>query len=261
MAGLLRAYGGQVRTIEIENVAEAQSLELERLAVAGGDGSIGVAAEIAASRDVPLAVIPAGTANDFARAVGLPRGVEEACRLAARGDRKRTLELGRMNGRPFVNVASAGLPPVAAREAQGMKRSLGSLAYAVGAVRAALTSEPTRCAIRCDDKPFFAGPAWQVTVACSGAFGAGASVAGDPADGLLDVVVVEAGRRVALLRRAYGLRTGSIRRQRGVRDRRCESVHIDVPAGTQFNLDGELCESPGTAEFEVERGAFEVVVG
>lgn len=89
--------------------------------MAGGDGSIAPAAAAAASAGIPLAVIPAGTANDFARELDLPRDIEEACRLAAAGRETRSLDLGRMGERPFVNIASAGLAPVAASEASGLK--------------------------------------------------------------------------------------------------------------------------------------------
>jgi diacylglycerol kinase (ATP) len=114
--------------------------------------------------------------------------------------------------------------------------------------------------VRCDGIELFAGEAWQVTVACSGAFGAGASVGGDPGDGLLDVVVVGSGSRLQLARRAYGLRTGRIRSQRGVLDRRARSVRVEVPPETEFNVDGELCRV-GPVEFSVRPRAFEVVVG
>ena len=87
---------------------------------------------------MPLAVLPTGTANDFARAYGLPGDPREAAELAADGERTRPLELGRLaDGRPFVNVASAGLASVAARNAQPLKPRLGPLAYGVGALRAA----------------------------------------------------------------------------------------------------------------------------
>src|SRR3954453_17352406 len=82
----------------------------DRMAAAGGDGTVGPLAELAGRLDVPLAVIPAGTANDFARAHGLPDDPAEATELAATGAPTRALDLGQLaDGRPFVNVASAGL--------------------------------------------------------------------------------------------------------------------------------------------------------
>ena len=67
---------------------------------------------------VPLAVVATGTANDFARRMGLSDDLGTACRLAVRGTRLRRLDLARIDGRPFVNVASAGLAPAAARPFQ-----------------------------------------------------------------------------------------------------------------------------------------------
>jgi diacylglycerol kinase family enzyme len=189
----------------------------DRIAVAGGDGSIAPLAALAGRLGVPLAVIPAGTANDFARAHGLPTDRAAALELAATGGTTRELELGLLaDGHPFVNVASAGLASVAARRAQPLKHRLGPPAYAVGALRAAATTRPLPVTVRVDGVQAFAGECWQATVAVSGAFGGGSGVGGaDPADGVLDIVVLPAGSRLGLARRAWGLRTHTIAQQRG----------------------------------------------
>ena len=84
----LRAAGGQVERFELGDAGVAAASGAERLAVAGGDGSIGPAAAAAGAARLPLAVIPVGTANDFARRLGLPSDTAEACRLARQaGDR------------------------------------------------------------------------------------------------------------------------------------------------------------------------------
>jgi diacylglycerol kinase (ATP) len=256
----LRSRGATVNAFSIEEHEAAAELEADRIAVAGGDGSIGCAAETAGRVGASLAVIPVGTANDFARALELPSEPEDACRLAVEGQVTRRLDLGRMDGRPFVNVASAGLPPVAAREASGLKGALGPLAYAVGALRAALSASPVGAGVSCDGEELFSGSAWQVTVACSGAFGAGAAVDADPGDGMLDAVAIEATSRIALVARGYGLRAGRVESQRGVRSCRARRVAVDVPPGTEFNVDGEVVEA-GQARFAVEPDAFEVVTG
>ena len=141
----MRSHGAQVELFDCDEAASRASAawEPERVAVAGGDGTIGPVAELAGRLDVPLAVIAAGTANDFARVHGLPDDLLEAAVLAAAGTDTRPLELGRLaDGHPFVNVASAGLASVAARTAEPLKPRLGPLAYAVGAVRAAATAKP-----------------------------------------------------------------------------------------------------------------------
>ena len=70
--------------------------DVDRIAVAGGDGSIAPVAELAGRLGVPLAVIPTGTANDFARAHGLPLDVDAAARLALHGESTQSLELGHL---------------------------------------------------------------------------------------------------------------------------------------------------------------------
>jgi diacylglycerol kinase (ATP) len=256
----LRERGAAVEALPIDEHEAAAGLEADRVAVAGGNGSIGCAAETAARIGAPLAVIPVGTANDFARALGLPSDSGDACRLAVVGRATRTLDLGRMDGRPFVNVASVGLPPVAAREASGLKGVLGPVAYAVGALRAGIGARPVEATVSCDGDELFSGAAWQVTVACSGAFGAGASVDADPCDGLLDAVAIEANSRAALVARAWGLRAGRVESQPGVRSCRGRRIAVDVGPGVAYNVDGEVVEA-GATGFSVEPGAFELVVG
>lgn len=262
LARRLRAHGAEVvRSVDITDVAALEAGDAQRLVVAGGDGSIGLVAETAARAGVPLAVIAAGTANDFARALDLPLSVGEACALAADpAARTRAVELGAAGDRPFVNVASAGLSVLAAHRARPLKPRLGALAYSVGALRAGIAGRPVRVIVCADGRELFAGRAWQVIVGATGAFGGGSDIeTADPHDGLLDVAVLEAGSRLALARRAYGLRFGAIVGQPGVHHVRAAEVAVDVPAGTRWNVDGELC-SLAPSRFAVA-GSFALVVG
>ena len=218
LAAAMRGAEVLVTGCDAADLEQARSWAPDRLAVAGGDGTIGPVAELAGALGVPLAVIPAGTANDFARSNGLPMDVRAAARLAVGGTELRALELGHLaDGRPFVNVASAGLASVAARRAQPLKARLGPLAYGVGAVRAAASGRPLDVRVVLDGAVVFEGGAWQVIVACTGAFGGGSGIgAADATDGDLDVVIVPAGSRIGLVRRAWGLRTQTVERQKAV---------------------------------------------
>lgn len=231
----------------------------DRVAVAGGDGSVGSAAEAAVRAGLPLAVIPTGTANNFAKALALPEDLGEACRLAATGTTMRRVELCRMGERPFVNCASAGLAVAAARSAKRWKGLLGPLAYAVGAAAAGLRASALTCRVIADGELMFEGSAWQVVIAGTGAFGPSANVGEtDPDDGLLDVVVMEAGSRLALMRRAYGLQTGTIKAQDGVHHGRAARVEFEGRAS--FNVDGEIVGPREGASFWVEPRAVQLVV-
>ena len=114
----------------------------DRIVVAGGDGSIGPAAlRSPPSAGLPLAVVPTGTANDFARALGAAARPRRGLRAGRDADgRDAPVDLARAGERPFVNAASAGLS--VARRARGApaQAALGPLAYAVGALRAGLTA-------------------------------------------------------------------------------------------------------------------------
>ena len=187
---------------------DARRGRAERLVVAGGDGSIAPVAAAAGRAETPLAVLPAGTANDFARRMGIPPEMGPAARLAARGTEVKQLELGWMDDRPFVNVASAGLPGPAARTAKAWKKPLGPLGYAAGALLAGITARAVSVEVSCDEGGLFEGDAWQVTVAASGAFGAGSSI--DEADPHRQArVIASGGPRPGLVALAYRLRAGS----------------------------------------------------
>jgi diacylglycerol kinase (ATP) len=263
LIGALREHGAEVELFgceaaDLERIAAA---EPDRIAVAGGDGTIAPVAETAGRLGVPLALVPAGTANDFARANGLPEDRAEAAALAVTGERIRRLELGRLaDGRPFVNVANAGLASKAARYASPFKPVLGPLAYAIGAARAAATESPLHCTLRIDGEQVYDGGAWQVIVAATGAFGGGSHVGvADPLDGVLDVAVLPAGSRLALARRAWGLRRGTITEQRPVLHHEGAVVEVDLPAGTELNVDGEIRDR-GLERATVERDAYGLIV-
>lgn len=257
---MLRELGAEVRSFGLDEHDDAVAWRPERIVVAGGDGSVGLAAEVAARAGVPLAVVPVGTANDFARALELPLDAAGACQLAVEGQETRLLELAWMGERPFVNTASVGLSPVAARKAHGLKRILGALAYPVGALRAGLGEQPVGCRVSCDGGLLFDGLAWQVSVAVTGAFGGGSRVAADPSDGELDVVVIEAGSRARLVLHAYGLRAGGVESQHGVRSGRGRAVEVRTEGETGFNVDGERVEAD-SARFRIQREAFALVHG
>jgi len=228
--------------------------------VAGGDGSVGPAALSAAKLGVPLSVIAVGTANDFARAKDLPLDLSEACALARDpAARTRHAELGMAGERPFVNAASAGLSVVAAQAAKPHKSRLGPLAYAVGALKAAATATPLRCAVACDGEIRWEGRAWQVVVAVTGAFGGGSAIGVTSAeDERLDVAIVPAGSRAGLARRAFGMKTGRLTKQSDVAHERAAVIDVETAGHATFNVDGETCRCE-PAHFTMRPGGFHVV--
>ena len=104
---------------------------LDLMVVAGGDGTINFAVNSMRRKglDIPIGVIPAGTANDFAGALGMSFNLREAARQIASG-REERVDCGCVNGRYFVNVCSFGLFTTTSQHTSDKhKHRMGKFAY------------------------------------------------------------------------------------------------------------------------------------
>lgn len=120
--------------------------DISLMVVAGGDGTINYVVNSMKHRglDIPLGVIPAGTANDFAGALGMSKRPLEAARQIAEGEIDR-VDCGRVNDLYFVNVFSFGIfTTTSQRTPNGLKHTMGKLAYLIEGVKevAAMHSVP-----------------------------------------------------------------------------------------------------------------------
>lgn len=117
---------------DIEQIA-AKSQNMDTVVIAGGDGSVHQAVnglmKISAEKRPVLGILPVGTANDLAYAIKLPKTISAACKVIVQGNTFE-MDLGKVNERYFVNVASAGmLTDVSTKVDIRVKNSLGQLAY------------------------------------------------------------------------------------------------------------------------------------
>jgi len=117
-----------------ESVQRAVTEGVERVLVAGGDGSIGTAAASLCGTRTALAVLPAGTLNHLARDLGLPESLDEAARIAQGGGR-RTVDVGFVNGKAFLNTSSVGAYVSFVRRRVALERWMG---YRLASVMAGL---------------------------------------------------------------------------------------------------------------------------
>lgn len=103
----------------------------EAVIIGGGDGTLNSALPALMETGLPLGVIPLGTANDFARGIGVPLDPVEAAHLICRAHIE-AIHVGEVNGRPFVNVANIGLGEQVRRETSGaLKKIWGFMSYAM----------------------------------------------------------------------------------------------------------------------------------
>lgn len=173
-------------------IAAACARAGEIVAVLGGDGLLGAAAD--AMRGIPdalIGVLPGGRGNDLARVLRIPADPVAACEVIAAG-RKAPLDLGEIEGRAFVGIASVGFDSDANRIANEAPARLGQLVYAYGALRALAAWRPAQFRIVVDGQECrFSG--YSVGACNSKAYGGGMYAAPDAEldDGLLDVVYLE----------------------------------------------------------------------
>lgn len=111
--------------------AAERAADFDRIVCIGGDGTLNevIAGLHEVGQQTPIGYIPAGSTNDFANSLGLPKDLLDAARLAATGE-PRKLDIGSFNGRCFSYVASFGaFTRTSYATPQGMKNALGHVAY------------------------------------------------------------------------------------------------------------------------------------
>ncbi len=99
--------------------------------IAGGDGTVDTVVNNMKELDIklPIGILPVGTANDFAKHIGMPQDVEEACEKILNSEPKK-LDIGKINDKHFINVASTGLfTDVSQKTDTNLKNTMGKLAY------------------------------------------------------------------------------------------------------------------------------------
>ena len=232
-------------------VAEAIADGVDTVIAGGGDGTLSEVATTLAHRDesaeaLPaLALLPLGTANDFASACGIPADPEAALRLVRDGAAV-PMDLLKLdaNGQAHwaANLASGGFGTEVTTEThEGLKKLLGGLAYVVTGLSKLGRIEPQRARLR--------GPgfAWEGEFIALG-IGNGRQAGGGQAlcpdalidDGLLDVTVVPPLQGELLATVGTALAAGKDAALDGVAVRRQLSwIEIEAPQPLTLNLDGE----------------------
>jgi YegS/Rv2252/BmrU family lipid kinase len=248
---LLRGRFGRVPVYPASDPGDAESLaaelaaEVDVLMVFGGDGTVH---EVANGLPVPagdgpvVALLPGGTGNDLARAIGIPPDpVAAATELA--GARPRSLDLLDCGPRRAANGINAGFAAAATEVlSRRVKRLLGPAAYLAGGVRAGVNPPTWPARVEVDGR-VVEGEALAVVVGNGGSFGGGRWLIpeADLGDGLLDVLVVPADTSKAELARHLARDNrlpGDLPRLRGP----SATVVTDMPC----RLDGEPAPTPGS---------------
>lgn len=233
----------------VELAEQAVSEKFSPVIVAGGDGSLGDAANglMRAAQSTkrklpPLGIMPTGSANDLAYALGLPTDLKEAAKVIAAGE-TRAMDLGKLNDRYFVNNSAAGLEPYVTIKHEKIHWIKGMARYLVAAVQAILDKPEWRGNLKWD------GGEYNGTFSLI-SIGNGRRTGGffmtphaDPFDGKLTLAFGYRGTRLGLfqaLPRAFNEDKGSYVEMDGMQEvhARRISIHLDKPSPA--HTDGEL---------------------
>jgi YegS/Rv2252/BmrU family lipid kinase len=189
----------------IELAREAALGGYRPVVAAGGDGTIGevVNGLMQAADDQvagPLAIIPLGSANDFIQTLGTPADIQGACQLLRTGG-VRTIDVGRVNERYFINDVGVGFEPQVTLESRKIKWLRGTLIYLVAVLRAVRDPIQAHMTIEWDGGQRVSRPILLVSVAngrCTGGFWLTPHAELD--DGELDFIFADALSRLQILR-------------------------------------------------------------
>jgi YegS/Rv2252/BmrU family lipid kinase len=244
---------------------QAQQAGVDVVVAAGGDGTVRVVASGLADSGIPLAIIPAGTANLLARNLGIPLS-EDAAIDVAFGDHQRDLDVIAIttddNEQPdrFAVMAGIGLDAAIMSNAdETLKDRAGGLAYVVAAVKQ-LGREPARMRVRVDDGPMLHRRALVCLVGNVGAIQGDLELipGAKPDDGLLDVVIASPRR----LRDWLGVLISVISRRKRSADHldqlsgRRVTIELDQP--DEYELDGDTMGTCQRLVAEIEPAALQI---
>lgn len=233
-----------------------------RLVVAGGDGTLSAVASALVGQELPLAVVPVGTANLLARELSLPLDLEPACRLAAAGEHCRQLDVMRFGERVFVARVSLGAySRITAQTSAAAKRRFRQLAYVWYGLKEVFRRRSWRFELRVDDQLSYPRAAF-IMVFNVGDMGAGALSWGPdtaPDDGRIDLCVVRARSVADYLQMAWSFIRGRHREARKVDFLHAtRQVSISSRKSLPIRGDGEVIGGR-RIDLEVLPGALPVV--
>ena len=267
---LLREAGHEVVDVSGRDYAEARSRAREVIdegvdvvAVVGGDGMVHLGVNLCGGTATRLAVVAAGTGNDFARNLGLPvRDAGAAVALLDEGC-TRQIDLGRVShaaagDRWFAGVLGAGFDAVVNARAQRMRWPHGQMRYNLAVLRELPVFRPIPYAVELDGRRIETR-AMLVAVANTTSFGGGMRVcpSADVADGYFDVMIVGALSIPAFLRVFPKVYSGTHTTHPAVQIHRARRVRLEAE-GIHSQADGEMfADLPIDAE--VVPGALHVL--
>ncbi|WP_162802030.1 diacylglycerol/lipid kinase family protein [Ornithinimicrobium murale] len=263
----LRAAGQQVTELEAATREGAQEASrgavadgVDILVAVGGDGVVQAAANTLVGSSTALGIVPAGTGNDNARSLGIPLSTDRAMQTLLTG-RRRSIDLIHVDPYDLHVVGSVpcGLDALIASRAATLPRWLGAQSYTIATLPEIIRLRPMDYRLEVDDRVLEL-TGLVVAVCNMPIYGGGMRIApdADPADGLLDVIIIEPVGAASALRLLRGVFSGRHSNHPAVRFERARRVSV---AGPQLIAHGDGDPlGPLPVECTVAPAAIEIMV-
>jgi YegS/Rv2252/BmrU family lipid kinase len=250
----LRGHGLDLHVEQTRSLDHARKLARtaqaagETAVTLGGDGMVGAVAGVLQGTDGVLGVLPGGRGNDFARVMGIPLEPVAACAVIADGAERR-VDVGEVDGRPFIGIASCGFDSEANGIANETTLVKGNLVYAYGALRALASWKPARFEVELDGRERIAFSGYSVGACNTKAYGGGMFVAPEAEidDGLLEVVMYSEGTKRRFLYNVTKSFQGRLQESPSVHVVRAREVRISADRPFTMYADGDpIADLPAT---------------
>lgn len=230
---------------------EACRSGVQRLVVAGGDGTVHEAANGIRGYEIELAIVPGGSGNDYVKSIGIPRDFVRALEMAA-GGVVRQLDAVEITcrgfddsllKRVFVNIAEAGIGGEVVRLAAGLRGIVGRrIGYHAGLAVGLLRTVPRKLRLVIDGTEVRTDCLNNLIVANGQYFGGGMHPVPEALldDGLLNVVLIHDLGRVGLVRQSHLIQTGLPHDNPNIDHWQAREVIAESPDPVLVEADGEL---------------------
>ena len=242
----------------LEPVIKAAIARAPMVIVGGGDGTLSSVVDHFVGKDTVFAVLPIGTANSFARTLGIPLDMDGAVDVIAYGRRKR-IDLGIIDGDYFANAAAMGMSPLIADTVPaGLKRYLGMLGYLIWALRVAFRFRPFKLRVTLDDGTVASTWATEARIA-NGSYHGGVQLIEDQRlDSGEMVIQAVTGRSLTRLAWSWFATLFKLRsRDQTLTEWRGKRMKLHARPNQKISIDGEIAATTPVV-VEVARGAIEV---
>jgi diacylglycerol kinase (ATP) len=226
----------------IDNAFEDIHNKYEYILVAGGDGTVDTVVNCMKKNNVklPIGILPTGTANDFAKYIGMPHDIQEACEKILNSTPKK-IDVAKINDKYFINVASTGLfTDVSQKTDVNLKNTMGKLAYYIKGIEQLPSFRSLKIRVSSNEVEYHGDMYLMLVFNGQTAGNLKLAYKAEVTDGLLDVIIIKAGPIKDLVALFIKIIKGDhLEGQQGLVYFKTDKLYVECHEDIVTDIDGE----------------------